>query len=160
SAVVPTTLRASLIRALILWTSRGAAGRDRPGDLGFLGRKLMRIRQVGTTSRLGGTVRRRRISYWGLLATATALLVAAGVGGGAAYAADVQHGIAVTKGCNSPTAIGQPYSCTYVIRNTIDEAQDTLTVHSLVDVVHASGGDVSSGDVFSSLSLTIGAFLP
>ena len=31
----------------------------------------------------------------------------------------------------------------------IDEAQDTLTITGLTDTVHASGGDVSSGNVHS-----------
>jgi hypothetical protein len=73
---------------------------------------------------------------------------------------DRQHGISLTKGCVSPTSIGQPYTCAYTIRNAVDEAQDTLTIHSLVDVVHAAGGDASSGDVLSQLQLTIGPFLP
>ena len=51
-------------------------------------------------------------------------------------------------------------TCTYSIRNKIDEAQDTLTINGLTDIVHAAGGDVSSGNVFSSLRFVIGAFLP
>ncbi len=95
-----------------------------------------------------------------MLLTATAVLIVAGVGGGAASRADVQHGISFTKGCVSPTQIGQPYTCTYSIRNKVDDAQDTLTINGLVDVVHAAGGDVSSGNVFSSLRFVIGPFLP
>ena len=57
---------------------------------------------------------------------------------------DVQHGIGLTKGCTSPTKVGDPYSCSYTIRNGLDEAEDTLTISSLVDVVHAASGDVSS----------------
>src|SRR5512146_1286882 len=67
----------------------------------------------------------------------------------------IQHGIGFTKGCVSPTKIGDPYQCSYGIRNVLDEAQDTLTISGLVDVVHSSAGDVSSGNMFSSLRLTV-----
>jgi len=95
-----------------------------------------------------------------LVLTALAVLIAAGAGGGVARAADAQHGISVAKGCVSPTQIGEPYTCIYSIRNQIDDPQDTLTIHSFVDTVHAAGGDVSSGNVFSSLRLVIGQFAP
>jgi hypothetical protein len=72
----------------------------------------------------------------------------------------VNHGISFTKGCASPTQVGQPYSCTYTIRNTVDDAQDTLTINGLVDVVHSAGGNVNSGNVFSSLQFVIGAGAP
>jgi phosphoheptose isomerase len=65
---------------------------------------------------------------------------------------DPQHGISFTKGCASPTQIGQPYSCTYSVRNNVDEAQDTLTISGLNDTVHSGGGDVSSGNIFTSLA--------
>ena len=117
----------------------------------------MRILQVGTNKR-SGKAAKPRLAVYGLLLLAVALMAVAGIGGGAAFAADVQHGISLTKGCVSPTAIGDPYTCTYSFRNIVDEAQDTLTVNSLIDVVHAQGGDVSSGNVLSSLSLTIGPF--
>jgi len=29
----------------------------------------------------------------------------------------VQHGIGVTKGCSSPTRVGDPYGCTYTVLN-------------------------------------------
>src|SRR5262249_2029509 len=70
-----------------------------------------------------------------------------------------QHGIGVTKGCSSPTNIGQPYSCTYSVINTVDEAQDTLTFDGVSDTVHASGGNVASGNIFASLRYVIGPFL-
>ena len=72
-----------------------------------------------------------------------------------ASSADVQHGIGFTKGCSSPTQIGQPYSCGYTVRNVLDEAEDTLTINSLVDIVHASGGDVNSGNILGSTQVTI-----
>src|SRR5262245_15667817 len=83
----------------------------------------------------------------GLVACAFVVLVV--VGG--ASAADAQHGISFTKGCTSPTAIGSPYSCSFSVINNIDEAQDTLTINGLVDVVHAASGDANSGNVFSTL---------
>ena len=93
-----------------------------------------------------------------------ALLLVLGVtvgivaGTGLAVTADIQHGIGVTKGCSSPTAIGQPYSCTYAMINSIDEAHDTLTFDGFSDTVHAAGGNVSSGEIFSQLKYVIGAF--
>src|SRR5438045_1454269 len=75
----------------------------------------MRILQVGTTRRSGK--RPRLLGVYGLLLVAVAVLAVAGMGGGAAFAADTQHGIAVTKGCVSPTQIGKPYTCTYSVRN-------------------------------------------
>src|SRR5262245_2788165 len=98
----------------------------------------MRISQVGSTRRPGRA--RRRLTVYGLLLVVAGVLAVAGTGGGTAYAADVQHGISLTKGCVSPTQIGQPYSCSFTFRNETDEAHDTLTVDGLVDVVHAAGG--------------------
>src|SRR4051812_44827117 len=114
---------------------------------------------VGTTKR-SRRLAKSRLSLYGSLLVAVGVLAVAGMGGGAAFAIDVQHGIVVTKGCFSPTQIGQPYSCTYTVRNSNDDAQDTLTIESLVDLVHSAGGDVSSGNVLSKLSLTVGPFSP
>ena len=99
----------------------------------------MRILQAGTSRPAEKTVR-ARVAVFGFLVMAFAVLAVAGMGGGAALAADTQHGISFTKGCVSPTQIGQPYTCTYSIRNDIDEAQDTLTINGLIDTVHAAGG--------------------
>jgi len=85
-------------------------------------------------------------------AVAAATVVATMIAAGGALAA-VQHGITLTKGCVSPVKIGDPYSCSYSIRNFTDEAHDTLTVDSLVDTVHAAGGDTSSGNIFGTLQL-------
>ena len=65
------------------------------------------------------------------VAMAAAMLVALSIGPGIALAADVQHGIGFTKGCTSPTKIGDPYACSYAVRNVLDEAHDTLTINSL-----------------------------
>ena len=71
----------------------------------------------------------------GFSTVALCLVAFAGVGLGGAQAralfplADVQHGITLTKGCTSPTEIGNPYSCTYTFRNVVDEAHDTLTTN-------------------------------
>ena len=86
-----------------------------------------------------GTV---RLPVLGLVTLAVSAVFAVFVSG--AMAVDVQHGIGLTKGCTSPTKIGDPYSCSYTVRNILDEAEDTLTISSLVDVVHAASGDVSS----------------
>jgi hypothetical protein len=68
----------------------------------------------------------------------------------------VQHGIGFTKGCVSPVAVGAQYSCSFTVRNVVDEAEDTLTFQSIVDVVHASGGDVNSGNFMSQAQLDDG----
>src|SRR5215212_7665353 len=81
-----------------------------------------------------------------------ALVGAIGVSGAAA--ADVNHGIGFTKGCTSPTKIGDPYSCSFTIRNVLDAAQDTLTINSLVDTVHAASGDQTTGNILGTVSIT------
>ena len=73
-----------------------------------------------------------------------------------ASAADL-HGISFVKGCASPTTVGQPYVCTYQALNTLDTAHDTLTITSVVDVVHASAGDVTSTNLLPTpTTLTLG----
>jgi hypothetical protein len=68
------------------------------------------------------------------------------------------HGIGFVKGCVSPTSITQPYACSYAIFNNSDTGNeviaDTLTITSLVDVVHADPSDVSSGNILPSLNLS------
>jgi hypothetical protein len=75
---------------------------------------------------------------------------------GALAQSQVQHGIGFTKGCASPTKVGDPYTCTYTIRNVLDEAQDTLTISQIVDVVHAAApvGDQTSSTVLDSAPVT------
>src|SRR4051812_31072380 len=86
---------------------------------------------------------------------AATMLVALTVAPGITLAApDVQHGIGFTKGCTSPTKVGDPYSCSYTVRNVLDEAEDTLTIDSLVDTVHSAGGDVNSGNIIGSVQIT------
>lgn len=64
------------------------------------------------------------------------------------------HGITFLKGCDVPTNVGDPYTCDFLISNTVDKAGDTLTITSLVDVVHASP-DVSSGNALLAATLTL-----
>src|SRR5580765_2591707 len=93
----------------------------------------------------------RRSSGWRVFGVVGAVAVLLVVGSGGASAADVQHGVGFTKGCASPTAIGQPYTCSFSVRNIVDEAHDTLTIDSLTDTVHAASGDV--GGSTNALSL-------
>ena len=83
----------------------------------------------------------RRSSGWRVFAVVGAFAVLLVMSGGAS-AVDVQHGIGLTKGCSSPTKVGDPYTCAFSVRNVLDEAEDTLTIHSLTDTVHAAGGDI------------------
>ncbi len=63
------------------------------------------------------------------------------------------HGIDLQKSATSPVEIGSPYEVAFLIEN--DElAEDTLMVTSLVDTVHASGGDTDSGNILASLTWT------
>src|SRR5690242_13870324 len=74
-------------------------------------------------------------------------------GTGGANATSAFHGIAVTKGCNSPTNIGAPHTCSYQILNVVDTAHDTLSLTGLKDQVHSAGSDASSGNILGSLQL-------
>src|SRR5262245_44951027 len=73
---------------------------------------------------------------------------------------DVQHGIGFTKGCPSPTFVGARLSCSYTVRNVIDEAEDTMTVTGIADTVLAAGGAVASPPGYlgqSSVTVSAGA---
>jgi len=61
------------------------------------------------------------------------------------------HGISLQKNATSPVLVGTPYQAAYFIGN-FEPAQDTLHVTSLIDTVHASGGDVSSTNILSTLT--------
>src|SRR5580765_2447022 len=78
------------------------------------------------------------------------------VGGSPALADNIQHGIGFTKGCTSPTKVGEAYVCTWTVRNVLDEANDTLTINQLVDTVHAAApiGDVTSSTILDDASVT------
>jgi hypothetical protein len=73
---------------------------------------------------------------------------------GASAQVILQHGIGLTKGCDSPTKIDDPYLCGYTIRNVLDEANDTLTINQLIDTVNASGGPVISGNILNLAQVT------
>src|SRR3954454_7166782 len=89
------------------------------------------------------------------VALAATVLVALAISPGIALAEDVQHGIGFTKGCASPTKVGDPYTCSYTVRNNIDDAEDTLTITSVTDVVHAASGDVNSGNIIGSVKINV-----
>src|SRR4051812_29191661 len=117
---------------------------------------------VRSATTWGGSVMRGRrrwlVGIGGLVAAVSTMLML--VGSASAVLADTQHGISFTKGCQSPTQVGQPYSCTYSVRNNIDEAHDTLTMTGLNDTVLSAGGPVPSGNVMNQLRFEIGAFEP
>src|SRR5262249_15239119 len=99
-----------------------------------------------------GVMRRKRVLL-GLGALVLTLGTVIGISMASALANDVQHGIGFTKGCSSPTAILQPYSCSYSIRNSVDDAHDTLTISSLIDTVQASI-PTTSGNIVRQGQLT------
>jgi len=98
---------------------------------------------------------RGRAGFSSLVVAVVALAVAAVLGAipGSAALPKV-HGIGFLKGCDSPTAVGEEMSCRVAIRNTIDNGPDTLTVTSVVDLVHAAGGDEVSGNLLPTLNFT------
>jgi len=63
------------------------------------------------------------------------------------------HGVATAKGCTSPVEVGDPYTCTTLISNTVDTGHDTIRVTALSDVVHSAGGNVSSGPMLATTGL-------
>src|SRR5580765_3982690 len=80
------------------------------------------------------------------------VFVAFGVSGASAQG-NVQHGIGFTKGCTSPTKVGDPYSCTWTVRNVIDEAHDTLTITQIVDTVHAASGNQTNSTILDAAAV-------
>ena len=82
-----------------------------------------------------------------------------------------QHGIGLTKGCQSPVVIGDPLFCEYTIINNLDTGDgntaDTLTITVLEDFI-CNGGivagnclgknaqpPVASGNILPVLTLTL-----
>src|SRR5215510_3711185 len=96
--------------------------------------------KTGRVSMRAVAVRRTLVG----VCAAAALLV---LGTGSASAQNFFHGIAFTKGCDSPTDIGDPYTCAYSVLNVADTAHDTLTFNGISDQVHAFTGDVNSGNI-------------
>ena len=78
-----------------------------------------------------------RSSVGAALALACILAI---VGSGSASTAELQHGISFAMGCSSPTGVGGSVSCSYSIVNVADEANETLTIDGLEQVVHAQTG--------------------
>src|SRR5712672_4757990 len=92
----------------------------------------------------------RHYRAWLVLVGLSAIVgvFALGVAGASADVA-LQHGIGLSKGCDSPTQIDAAYTCSYTIKNVLDDASDTLTINQLVDTVNASGGPVVSGNILN-----------
>src|SRR5947208_14180141 len=61
------------------------------------------------------------------------------------------HGITLLKACNTTTKVGDPYVCQYQVVNA-DDNSESITVSSVVDVVHSAGGDDSSGNIIVALT--------
>ena len=96
------------------------------------------------------------VIFAGAAATALLFVMAPGRTSGAPTPPTPSHGISFAKGCNSPSTVGGPYTCHFVILNSIlvDTVGDTLTINSIVDTVHAIGGDVVSANLLPSAALT------
>ena len=69
--------------------------------------------------------------------------------------ADVQHGIGFQKGCESPTKVGDPVLCQYLIANNnfTNESLDTVTFDFIADVTHAAAGDTPETNIMANLEL-------
>src|SRR5262249_17827484 len=72
---------------------------------------------------------------------------------GASSALAAFHGIGVTKGCNSPTKIGDAYTCSVQIFNIVDTGHDTLRISGLTDTVNSAGGPVPTGNILPTVGL-------
>src|SRR4029079_1547693 len=90
-------------------------------------------------------VRMRSLKRLGVTLAAT-MLVALAIGPGTALAVDEDRGIGLHKGCIGATKIGDPYKCSYAVTNNQDEANDTLTITSLVDTINRPGSP-NSGNI-------------
>jgi hypothetical protein len=137
-----------LIKKLFTWSGLVAVKEDEMHDDGP-------TRLIG---RWGDSGRGR---LW--LALVLGVVVAAGAGVSAwasltsAQTSLPEHGIGLSKGCESPTQVGSLYSCQFTISNTLstDNGGDTLTITALVDTVHATGGNVVSGNLLPTATLTL-----
>ena len=87
-----------------------------------------------------------------LLVAAVAIIGALLVWSPWAGAVTFVHGIGFSKGCDTPTNVGDPYQCTFSVQNSIltDTAGDTLTFNSITDTV---SGYAPSGNLLSSLTV-------
>lgn len=94
----------------------------------------------------------RLLFILGLASVATVVLLARSPWSASGVVAPV-HGIGFAKGCNGPTDVGSQYTCHFVINNNSDTAGDTLTITSIVDVVHATAGDVTSANLLPTATL-------
>ncbi len=92
-------------------------------------------------------LRWRRLTGYALALVAAALFV------GGAESADVTYGVSVSKGCASPTLVGQKSICHYVFSNTGATSGDTVTLNMVNDTVTSAGGPVASGNILPGLSL-------
>src|SRR5215831_6632914 len=63
------------------------------------------------------------------------------------------HGIGVSKGCTSPTKIGDAYTCSVQIFNIVDTGHDTLRISGLSDTVNAASGAVTTGNILPTVGL-------
>jgi uncharacterized repeat protein (TIGR01451 family) len=98
-----------------------------------------------------------RLYAWFAAAAVAAGLVVASAGG---VGLNVQFGVGAAKGCNSPTFVGQPYTCFYAFTNVTPvgpgnvPSKDTVLLTSATDVVTSPGGaTTSSGNILSQLQL-------
>src|SRR5262245_15015327 len=69
--------------------------------------------------------------------------------------AQSEHGIGFSKGCDTPTKVGDPYVCSYTIRNNSDDLGDDLTFTSLVDTVFAFDGPKTSTNIVHDGALVL-----
>src|SRR5215831_18070874 len=86
-------------------------------------------------------MRRFRVRHVALVAASFASLAAvcALIFAGSAFAQQA-YGVAVSKGCVSPVAVGAAYTCTAELDNNNSLSHDTVRVTSLDDEVDSSTG--------------------
>jgi len=92
-----------------------------------------------------------------LVVVTTLSLLAMSLAPGAVSAPRVAQGLAVSKGCEAQTAVGQPYICNYIITNANppNPSQNTLVITAIYDTVTTSGGAVTSVNLLPLLHLNL-----
>src|SRR5262245_6016643 len=86
----------------------------------------------------------RRLFGWAVVTALAGFVLSFGT---MPTSAQGEHGIGMSKGCDTPTKIGDLYTCRYTIRNNSDDFGDDLKVTSLVDTVNAFDGPQTSSNI-------------
>ena len=84
----------------------------------------------------------RKLRATRLMLVVGAVAVIAGLAFGVGTAKATIFSVAISKGCDGPAYVGDPYECNSSLQN-LDPQGNSYIVHSLVDRVTGSGGTTS-----------------